>query len=180
MIHDPIPIAAAVVSTVALLAFIWALRQPRNTRYLGPAADYWETLRSVLLPLLARRVPRIKWSYTLHEREYVGRIDESPEEVEQLLWEHGFRRMPLAAYKTLSDGTGEVGSWAWRESLTADKQLHVMLFPDQDGTAVYAHAEFSAINPVVALKHYRGVGYDPQAGAEQLRAKLPSGVWDDR
>jgi len=69
MIHDPIPIAAAVVSTVALLAFIWALRQPRNTRYLGPAADYWETLRSVLLPLLARRVPRIKWSYTLHERE---------------------------------------------------------------------------------------------------------------
>jgi hypothetical protein len=178
MIQNLIPIAAALVSTAALLAFMWALRQPRNRRYVGPAADYWELVRRILLPLLARRVPAVKWSYELHGREYVGRINEPPEEVEQLLWDHGFTRMPLAAYKTLPDGSGEVGSWAFRESLTAEKQLHVMLFADGDGTAVYAHAEYSAINPLVALKHYRGTGYNPDAGAEQLRAKLPPEVWD--
>lgn len=177
--QDPIPIAAGIVSTVALLWFIWALRQPRNTRYVGPAADYWETLRSVALPLLDRHMPGVKWQYTLHNREYVGRIDAPPEQVETLLWEHGFTRMPLAAFKQLSDGTGESGSWAFRESLTAPEQLHVMLFADQDGTAVYAHMEANALSPFTALAHYRGVGYDPQAGADMLRDKLPPGVWDD-
>jgi hypothetical protein len=180
MIQDPIPIAAAVVSTVALLAFVWALRQPRSTRYVGPAADYWETLRSALLPLLARRVPDVLWSYTLHEREYVGGIDKPPEEVEQLLWDHGFTRMPLAALKRLSDGTVESGSWAWRESLTAQNQLHVMLFATRDGTAIYCHLEANALSPFNALDHYLGRGYDPEAGAKQLRDKLPSGVWDEQ
>lgn len=174
-----IPIAAGIVSTIGLLWFVWAARQPRNTRYVGPAADWWETLRSILLPLLSQRVPRIKWAYTLHEREYVGVIDRPPEEVEQLLWEHGFTRNPLAAYKTLSDETGEVGSWAWRESLFADSQLHVMLFPAREGTAVYAHVEPNAQNPFTALDHYRGVGYNPQEGAELCRNLLPDGVWHE-
>lgn len=178
--QDPIPIATAVVSTVALLAFVWALRQPRSRRYLGPAADYWETLRSLLLPLLDRRVPRIKWAYTLHEREYVGRINAPPEEVEQLLWTHGAKRMPLAAFKTLSDGTTEVGSWAFRDSLTAEMQTHVILFPDQDGTAIYAHMEANALSPFDALAHYRGIGYDPEQGEKALRLHLPPGVWDDQ
>lgn len=176
--QDPIPIAAGIVSTVALLAYVWALRQPRNARYVGPLADWWETLRSVLLQLLSRRVPRVKWAYTLHEREYVGVIRKPPEEVEQLLWEHGARRNPLAAYKTLSDGTGEIGSWAFRESLFAENQLHVMLFPAREGTAIYGHMEYSSINPFTALKHYQGQGYDPEAGAKQLRQKLPPAVWD--
>jgi hypothetical protein len=179
--QDPIPIAAGIVSTVALLAFVWALRQPRNTRYVGPAADWWETLRSVLLPLLDRHMPGIKWAYTLHEREYVGYSRYPPEEMERILSDAGFHRMPLAAYKDLSDGTEETGSWAYRDGVLAADQLHVMLFPREGGTAIYAHSEPNALNPFRALKHYRpGDEYDPAKGAAELRHRLPSGVWDGR
>lgn len=178
MIQDPLPIAAGIVSTAFLLWFVWALRQPKNSNYVGPAADWIEIVRGVLLPLLDRHTPGIKWAYTLHDRERVGYIDAPPEEVEQLLWEHGFRRMPLAAYKDLIDGREEVGSWAFRESLTAEEQLHVMLFAEGDGTAVYAHSEKSAINPFTAWDHYRGIGYDIERGKAALKDKLPSGVWD--
>lgn len=174
------PIAAVVVSTVALVAFLWAVRRPRSARYLGPAADYWETLRRLLLPPLHAYAERYGHftAQVVNERSYVGRIDSPPDQVEHLLWQHGFQRMPLASFKSLSDGTPEAGSWAYRESLTASEQLHVMLFSTREGTAVYCHREANALSPFTALAHYRGVGYDPQAGANQLREKLPSGVWD--
>lgn len=169
------PIAAAVVSTVALLGFVWAARRPRTARYLGPAADWWETLRRVVLPRLHTYAERYGHfaAMVVNERAYVGRIDQPPERVEDLLWEHGFRRMPLASFKTLSDGTGEIGSWAFRESLTASEQLHVMLFPTREGTAVYAHMEANALSPFTALDHYRGVGYNPEKGRERVKEILP-------
>lgn len=146
----------------------------------GPAADYWEGLRRVLLPPLNRllRDRELGYAaYVLQWEEYVGTLAKDPEAVEQLLWENGFVRNPLAAYKTLPDGTGEVGSWVYRESLLSRTQVHVVLFATENGTAVFAHKEPSAVNPLTAFRHYLGGASDAEAGAAFVLESLPVGVW---
>jgi len=178
-----VPVVASLVSLVALLLFVRALRGPRTRRLLGPAADWWETLRRWLLPLLDRiareRLPGDHYaSYELASREIVGVIDAPPERVEQLLWEAGARRMPLAALKRLPDGRVEIGSWAFRESPLARRQVHVMLFATAEGrTLVAAHEEASALNPWTAWDHYRGVGLSAEKGERAVRERLDEGVW---
>ncbi len=180
---SPPQLAAPLVATTALLAMLWAARQPRSRRLLGPAADFWEFARRLVLPLLdrllRRRVPGQHYAaYTLSLDEVVGTIDATPEEVEQLLWDAGFRRMPLAALKDLPDGRVERGSWAYRDSLLASKQVHVMLFSAGEGqTLVAAHQETNALSPFRALEHYRGIGYDVPAGEREVRRRLDEGVW---
>jgi len=177
------PIVASLVSLVALLLFVRALQGSRTRRLLGPTADWWETLRRGLLPLLDRvgrhRLPGDHYaSYELPEREIVGVIDASPEEVETMLWDAGAKRMPLAALKELPDGRVEVGSWAFRDSPLARRQVHVMLFATSDGrTLVAAHEEASALNPWTAWDHYRGVGLSAQEGDRKVREWLDEGVW---
>jgi len=182
----PVEIAAPLVATTALLLFARALRRPRTRRLLGPAADWWETIRGIVLPLLdrlaRRRLPGQHYAaYTLSLDEVVGVIDAPPEEVEQILWERGARRMPLAALKRLPmpyAGSVEVGSWAWRDGLLADQQVHVMLFAAGEGrTLVAAHEEANALSPFRALDHYRGRGYDVPAGEREVRRRLDEGVW---
>ncbi len=102
----PTQLAASLVSLAGLLGAAWALRQPRSRRLLGPAADYWEYGRRALLPLLDRLLRRHApgqhyAAYQLSLDEVVGTIDATPEAVEQLLWDAGFRRMPVAALKDL-------------------------------------------------------------------------------
>ncbi len=179
-------IAAPLVATTALLTMLWVARQPRSRRLLGPAADFWEFARRLVLPLLDRLLRRHAPSqhyaaYQLSLDELVGTIDATPEEVEQLLWDAGFRRMPLAALKDLPDDRVERGSWAYRDSLLADRQLHVMLFATSEGqTLVAAHQEANALNPAVAMDHYRGRGYDVPAGERAVRERLDEGVWSDQ
>lgn len=179
-----VEIAAPLVSLLALVLFVRALRGPRTRRWLGPPADFWELLRRWALPLVdrlaRRRLPGDHYAaYELDKREVVGVIDAPPEAVERELWAAGARRMPLAAFKTLPDGRREVGSWAFRRGLLATHQTHIMLFAAGDGkqTTVAAHAEHNALNPLVADKHYRGVGYDPVAGADVVRGRLEHMEW---
>lgn len=147
----------------------------------GPAAEYWERLRGRVLPGLddlARRLDLGYAAYELGPREYAGTLDVEPEAAERLLYRNGFRRNPFAAYKTLPDGREEVGSWSYRSSRLARRQVHVMLFDrDGQGTDVYAHSEYSAINPLVAYRHYTGQGYSPPKGQAKLHARLPDQVW---
>lgn len=179
----PVEIAAPLVATAALLATLWALQQPRTRTLLGPAADGWEILRRLVWPLLDR-VARRRLdgghyaAYELGAKEVVGVIDAPPEEVEQLFWDAGAVRQPLAALKTLPDGRVERGSWAFRSSLLARKQTHVMLFQAPEGrTLVAAHQEANALNPLVAMDHYRGVGMDVNAGEREVRRRLDKEVW---
>ena len=180
-----VQLAASLVSLAALLAFVRTLQGPRTREWLGPAADFWELVRRLLLPVLdrvaRRRLPGDHYAaYELPLREVVGTIDATPEQVEQLLWDAGATRMPLAALKTLrfeDIEAVEVGSWAFRDSLFARRQVHVMLFAMDGQTVVAAHAEASALNPWTALDHYRGVGLSAEAGAREVRRRLDEDVW---
>jgi len=180
MFDNPTAIAAPLVATAALLATAWALQQPRSRALLGPAADGWEYLRRGVWPLLDRLAPGTHYaSYELTDRELVGLIDAPPEEVEQLLWEAGAVRQPLAALKTLPDGRKEVGSWAFRDGLLAPTQTHVVLFEGilEGETLVAAHQEASPLLPWTTLDHYRGRGLDVEAGERVVRERLDEGVW---
>ena len=162
-------IAAPIVATFGLF-LLYGVLQPTHR---GPAATFWNRGRAALLPGLHRLAQRLGAGYAAYElqpREYVGRIDAPVEDVDELLAAYGFERMPLSAWKTLPDGRTEAGSWARREGLLADRQLHVMLFRTEDGaTDVYAHDEYNAFHPRHAAKHYHGVDYCPQTGQQQLQ-----------
>lgn len=171
----PVRYGAPVVAGAFLLLTFYRAR----TSARGPAADFWERLRSTVIPTLdalGRRLDVGYAAYTMGEREYAGTLRAGPEQAEQVLFEAGFRRNPLAAFKTLPDGREEVGSWSYRDGLLATHQIHVVLFPPEGngtGTEVYAHYEYSSINPLTALRHYRGEGYSPGKGEERLHELLP-------
>lgn len=173
--NNPIKYAAPVVAGVFLLITFYNARKGRR----GPEAEFWEFVRGTAIPLLDKvgRALDIGYAaYTVGFHEYAGTLDMRPEEAESFLYEHGFRRNPLAAYKTLPDGRKEQGSWVWRENLLADHQLHVMTFDRPDGgTDLFAHWELSAINPTTALGHYRGKSYSPKKGEQRLERMLPDG-----
>jgi hypothetical protein len=148
---------------VALAGILLYLRLGRR-RY-GADADFWEVIRRTLLPQLNRLARRNGWGYAayeLSEAEFVGNVPASPEVFEKSIEGHGLLRMPLAAFKYAPDGRPEVGSWAWRSSLLARLQLHIIIFEAEDGTTdVYGHIEFNAYNPATALLHYTGAKYIP-------------------
>jgi len=162
-------IAAPIVATFGMF-LLYGVLQPTHR---GPTATFWNRGRAAVLPGLDRLAKRLGAGYAAYElqpREYVGRIDAPVEDVDRLLAAHGFERMPLSAWKTLPDGRSEAGSWARRDGVLADRQLHVMLFRTDDGaTDVYAHDEFNAFHPRYAAEHYHGVDYCPQTGCQQLR-----------
>lgn len=160
--EDLFPIAAALVAAGGAYLFLRLGKE-----HYGPDADYWELVRRALLPQLNRLARRNGWGYAAYQLshdEYLGEVEESPEEFEERLYDMGAYRMPLAAYKYAPgpERIGEVGSWAWRPHLFSRRQVHIILFPGEDGgTLVFGHEEANAYNPLTAAQHYLGVGYQP-------------------
>jgi hypothetical protein len=75
---------------------------------------------------------------------YVGTAHHPLAEVEETLCDRGFVWDPLSMYHYTPEGNDTDGSWVYRPSPLADRQLHVVLFElDDDRTEVYAHDEFS-------------------------------------
>lgn len=173
---NPIRYAAPVVAGVFLVVTYYQARKGQR----GPEAEFWEFVRGTVIPLLdtvGRALDIGYAAYTVGFHEYAGTLRMSVEQAEKLLYRNGFRRNPLAAYKTLPDGREEQGSWVWRKNLFAKHQLHVMLFDRKNGgTDVFAHWELSAINPLTALGHYRGRNYSPKKGEKKLEKMLPDDV----
>lgn len=140
---------------------------------MGHLHDYWEALRARLLPVLHAWLSLVG-AYAEGEvsrSSYALTAELDPERLERTLHDLGFVRNPLAAFKRRSDGH-EVGSWVWRASLLADRQLHVQLFTGSTSgeTDVYAHEEPSWITHPVA--HYRAQGVDVVAGVRSVRARF--------
>ena len=140
---------------------------------MGPRSRWWEPLRRGASHLTGRFVDGRAVPREIAGGEYAGTLALPPEEAECLLWTVGFRRNPLARLKT-RDGRPELGSWVYRASPLADRQLHLMLFPGPDGTTdIYAHEEPSSVNPVVGTDHFDGARQNVARGVERARERLP-------
>lgn len=148
------------------------------------SSDWTEPLRRWLWPLLHGVLTTVG-AYSVGyvgEAQYAGTAPLGEEELEKQLHSVGFRTNVLAALK--HDGTGEWSekSCVWRESLLADRQLHVTLFDARDGTGmdVYAHWEWSWITH--PIRHVRAKGVSAEKGVRLAREKLAAaGVdLDDR
>lgn len=155
----------------AVVGFLGTYGVP--VRYnVGPEGRWWERVRRWCSRVGGRLLDERVGPRPIAPGEYAGRLDCPPELLEQRLWERGFLRNPLSRLKH-ADGTPEFGSWVYRESPLAERQLHVMLFRGEDATTrVYAHEEASSVNPSVGYDHLDGEGQNVAAGVSRARRLL--------
>lgn len=111
------------------------------------------------------------------EDEYAATVHGSLEELEAMLDALGFAPSLFSALKVRFDQNVEDGSWVWRQSPLASRQLHVVAHKREGEAAfdIYAHLERSTIAEPV--NHYRKVEYDAEAGIEMFRDML---AWHHR
>lgn len=136
------------------------------------ASETLNKTRELVWPLFDRLFRTMSGTYALTqstEDEYVGTVLERQETLEQRLPRMGFQRTPMSSLKIRFDGNISDGSWVYRSSLFADKQLHVVLheLQDSDGVDVYAHVEDNWIRH--PLGHLRRSNYDAQQGVRSVR-----------
>ena len=102
---------------------------------------------------------------------YVGTVQLPIADVEATLRDGGFAWDPVSLYHYTPAGSSTDGSWVYRSSPFADRQLHVVLFVQApDRTDIYAHAEFSWLRHPV--KHAREVGIRREEGVAEMRRWL--------
>lgn len=107
----------------------------------------------------------------VYPRGYVGTIDLPIDDLEAELRDGGFTWDPLSMYHYTPAGSSTDGSWAYRSSWFADRQLHVVLFAQAlDRTDVYAHDEFSWLRH--PIKHAREVDIRRREAVAEMRRWL--------
>ncbi|MFC7202850.1 hypothetical protein ACFQJC_04935 [Haloferax namakaokahaiae] len=155
-----------------------ALDDPHVEALLGEAwPDLWRYRRR-WFPKLEQRFPIVKFEIPLHDSEWGGITDASPEEVRAALnARDDAYPVNLAGVKSW-DGRREVGSYAVRKNgLFGTWQTHIRLSPGPGDRAVYsAHHELSPIGGladglIAALRagwrHYHGEGWDAKEGVRR-------------
>ncbi|WP_302081412.1 hypothetical protein [Salinibaculum rarum] len=156
----------------------------------GPESRWWEPVRRVASRLLGAALDERAGPRPITGGEFAGTLHRSHDEAERLLWTWGFVRSPFARLKT-RDGQAELGSWVYRDSPLARRQVHVMLFPAPSGVDVYAHEEPSSVHPLVGAEHFDGQEQHIAKGVRVVRERLPldtsnapeeppAGAWDSR
>lgn len=134
----------------------------RLRRRVGPAIDR-----------VAKRVGQPE--YRVWPKGYAATVSVSIDELEEKLHDEGFSWNPLSLYHYTPVGNGSDGSWTYRSSRLADRQLHVVLFErSRDRTDVYAHIEYSWLSH--PLKHAKQEDIHRSDGAKTMRRLLES--WD--
>lgn len=109
--------------------------------------------------------------YQLRDTEYVGTVRKPLDELTKTLQDEGFEWDPLAWYHQPPVGSTPDGSWTYRESLLADRQLHTILIAHSPGYIdVFAHEEYNWLRHPV--KHLRQVGIKREAGSSWMRQWL--------
>lgn len=102
---------------------------------------------------------------------YVGTVGLPIEEVEAELRAGEFSWDPLSMYHNTLEGNDADGSWAYRSSWLADRQLHVILFVQGSAvTEVYAHDEFNWWRH--PFKHIREENIRRTEGSKEMRRWL--------
>lgn len=134
------------------------LRVPRRLRHrLGPVLDR-----------LARRVGQPE--YYVYPVGYVGTVHLPRDDLEAKLQDGGFTWDPFSLYHYTPTGSSTDGSWVYRSSPFADRQLHVVLFSQSDHTHIYAHDEFNWLRH--PLKHAKQVDIRREQGVDEMRRWL--------
>ncbi len=111
--------------------------------------------------------------YRVWPKGYVATVPVPIEELEEKLHDEGFSWDPLSLYHYTLVGNESDGSWAYRPSWLADRQLHVVLFErSRDRTDIYAHTEYSWLSH--PLKHADQEGIRRSDGVEVMRRVLES------
>lgn len=102
--------------------------------------------------------------YRILQAEYVGTVSLPMEELIAVLRAGGFSWGPFSWYHQPPVQTDPNGSWTYRRSLLADRQLHVILVSQApEHIAVFAHEEYNWLRHPV--KHGKQVGIDRERGA---------------
>lgn len=141
----------------------------------GATFDRSSALR-VLRQRLGPRIDRVARTFgqpttRVYPAGYVGTVPLPIAEVEAELRDSEFTWDPLSMYHYTPEGNDTDGSWAYRSSWLADRQLHVVLFEAGSAvTEVYAHDEFNwSRHPV---KHAREEDIRRSEGSAEMRRWL--------
>lgn len=172
------PLVSAVVVTI--------LYHYLGREYLGADENaIWNRGRRTILGSFDKYVrDNSTFALTNHTKpdEFVGTFELDSPTLAHKLEKAGYLQGVLSGLK-LRSGDVEAGSMVYRESKSdlipdalAFYQVHVFWFENDDGTVdVYAHYEYSSLNPVVAWKHYRAVGQDASEGVDRVLRVLDYG-----
>jgi hypothetical protein len=135
-----------------------------------PDFPYW--VRQYVGPGITRLARTIgQPEYRIRRTEYVGTVRLPMEELIAELRAGGFAWGPFSWYHQPPVETDPNGSWTYRRSLLADRQLHVVLSAQaREHVAVYAHEEYNWLRHPV--KHGKQVGIDREKGAAEMRRWL--------
>lgn len=140
---------------------------------MGQSADMYNSVRRRLLPEVHGVLEVVIGGYALSDtppEEYVGTLDCSESEAEELLDALGFSRNVVASLKVRVDGNVSDGSWVYRESLLAAYQLHVTIHRAETGVQMYAHWEYSSVRH--PYRHYLTREYSAETGVRMMRSIL--------
>ena len=165
----------------ALVALIVLGRIYVGEQYFKDRGAFWNPLRRRLVPWLHRVFQDADGGLyaetEMREEEYVGTLDDYPENVRDQLLEKGYQFNPLASLATDPDGNPEVASLAWfhgstpfpgAPSFLRPRQVHVRLVDVSDPvgprTAVYAHEEATSWRPDLWQDHYGAKSMDVELG----------------
>lgn len=186
--------AGQVLAPIVSALVVVVLYHYLGREYLGAEEnEYWNAFRRTLLTAGDSTV-RQKTNFALtngaRSQEYLGTVELSSSELAYKFEEAGYVQCVLSGLKyrpanidpNSDEAQFEAGSMAFRESKSdilpdalALHQTHVFWFENEDGTIdVYAHHEYSSLNPLVAWKHYRAVGQDADKGIAIAQGHLDS------
>ena len=177
----------AVVAPIVSAVVVTILYHYLGREYLGADEnEIWNRARRTILggfDQYVRKNSTFALTNSVSPEEYVDTLNMSSSEFSELLGSEGYLQCILSGLKqrkTAGRVSTEAGSMCYRESRSslipdalAFYQTHVFWFENGDGTIdVYAHHEYSSLNPVVAWKHYRAVGQDAAEGVARVRKLL--------
>ena len=129
-------------------------------------------VRQRLGPLLTRLARALgQPEYRLRDTEYVGTVRQPLDEFTETLQDQGFEWDPLAWYHQPPIGSDPNGSWTFRRTALADRQLHVILVAHSTAFVdVFAHEEYNWLRHPV--RHLRQVDIERRAGSDEMRRWL--------
>ena len=171
-------VLAPIISGISVVVLYHYL----GSEYLGAdETKIWNKIRRVVL-LGGDNFVRKKTEFALTNKakkeEIVGMVEMSDMELAEVIEGNGGVQSVLSGLKkrTISETTKyESGSMVIRESksdlipdVLAKWQLHIFWFTNDDGSKdVYAHWEYSSLNPLFAWPHYLGIKQNPKIGVEK-------------